>query len=86
MEVQNLDNRFVPYDSRKCWRLWLTLVCLFCMVQSGMNLDTHSKTSRVMEGNVINTDVSAVGAIVALSLIYMKCAATQNSNCSIIFA
>jgi anaphase-promoting complex subunit 1 len=39
-----------------------------------------------MEGNVINTDVSAVGAIVALSLIYMKCAATQNINCYIIFA
>jgi len=34
--------------------------------------DAHSKPSRILEGDEINTDITAPGAIVAISLIYMK--------------
>jgi len=34
--------------------------------------DTNSKSSRVMEGDVLNTNVTAPGAMIALALMYMK--------------
>ena len=34
--------------------------------------DTNSKSSRVMEGDVVNTNVTAPGAMIALALMYIK--------------
>ena len=35
-------------------------------------VDSASRSSRVMEGDVINTDVTAPGAAIALALIYIR--------------
>ena len=34
--------------------------------------DINTKSSRILEGNTINTDVTSPGAIVALSLMYLR--------------
>lgn len=35
-------------------------------------IDSASRSSRVMEGDIINTDVTAPGAAIALALIYIR--------------
>lgn len=44
---------------------------------SDIHTDTNSKSSRVLEGDFVNIDVTAVGATVALTLMYL---ATNNSD------
>ena len=45
---------------------------LFSMHIGSNQYDINSRSSRVLEGELLNTDITAIGAIVALSLIYLQ--------------
>jgi anaphase-promoting complex subunit 1 len=46
--------------------------CSNTMNSSASVGDLGSRNSRVLEGDLINTDITAPGAIIALSLIYIR--------------
>lgn len=46
---------------------------LFLLLQVPPTVDSNAVSSRVLEGDMVNTDVTAIGGIVAMALIFMKC-------------